>query len=566
VPVSIRLYRNANTPVRPYPGFYSVNIAAKTVKMDYCPCSHTFNLSEISMLKKLIFAEFIDILILSMFVRNFVKILSFLAVLAFFASCEDAFLPSAGTYKLNARANGVLLDECSFVGPTDKIYPYFEESVSNDPDVTALTVFLRNSSGEITGRKIKYSLDEQVEEDETLVQVRNLDYNLPFFPLPENFPVGRYTMVLQVMSGSDILQRTEKIFYNMGNTVFSYEGISVHFPGITGNPQIIPKETVLMLEVQLDFSSRLDPYIVWYNGRRKVSEGKFSDGAGFLFWTAPDQSGFFSIRAEVFPTDAYFGLAGYQKEVSLLVSSKTTDAHLVSGNNAQLVHWYVFEGNLNDSKMKASAERAVKSSANKTPKWVSANGTYGVAAGPDNVYTLPKVNISNYETEIWQAVFRFMPLNEGQIFSVLFEDHPDVSMKLNMEGQNLVLRLASPGNTVSQIVRVPEKKSFLTAGIKFSILPDQIAAKINIIEDSVEQGELASKPILLEVGIKNNFQILLGDKNENAAVSVSRSNAQFTAIWDEFALYNAPSMEVLAQEIKQSAGYKQPELDTYISY
>jgi hypothetical protein len=565
VPVSIRLYWYANTPVRPYPGFYSVNIAGKTVKMNYCPCSHTFNLSEISMLKKLIFAVFLDILILSMFFRNFVKILSFLAVLAFFASCEDAFLPSAGTYKLNARANGVLLDECSFISTGDKIYPYFEESVSSDPDVTALTVFLRNSSGEVIGKKVKYSIDEQAEEDEMLIPVRNLDYSLPFFPLPENFPVGRYTMVLQVMSGNDVLQRTEKIFYNMGNTVFSYEGISVHFPGVTGNPQIIPKETVLMLEVQLNFSGRLDPYIVWYNGRRKVSEGRFSEGAGFLFWTAPEQSGFFSIRAEVFPSDAYFGLTGYQKEISMLVSSKTTDAHLVSENNAQLVHWYVFEGNLNDSKMKTSAERAVKPSANKPPKWLSANGTYGIAAGPDNIYTLPKVNISNYENEIWQAVFRFMPLNEGQIFSVLFEDHPDVSMKLSMEGKNLVLRLASPDNTVSQIVKVPEKKSFLTAGIKFSILPDQISAKINIIEDSVEQGELAAKPILLETGVKDNFQILLGEKKENAAASVSR-NTQFTAIWDEFALYNAPSMEALAQEIKQSAGYKPPELDSYISY
>jgi len=503
-----------------------------------------------------------------MFSRTFVKTLVFFAILAFFVGCEDAFLPSVGTYKLNVRANGVLLDECSFITPEDKIYPYFEESVSSDPDVTALMVFLKNSSGEVIGKKIKYSLDEQVENDETLVPVRNLDYNLPFFPFPEKFPVGRYAMVLQVMSGNDILQRTEKSFYNMGNTFFSFEGINVHFPGITGNPQIIPKETILMLEAQLDFNGRLDPYIVWYSGRRKIGEGKFSEGAGCLFWTAPEQSGFFSISAEVFPTDNYFGLTGYQKEISLLVSSKTTDAHLVSENNAHLVHWYVFEGNLNDSKMKTCAERAIKPSANKTPKWIPADGTYGIAAGPDNTYTLPKVFLSNYETEIWQAVFRFMPLNEGQIFSVLFENYPDVSMKLSMEDQNLVLRLTSSVKTVSQTVKVPEKKSFITAGINFSFLPNQISAKINIIEDSVEQGELAARPILLETGVKDNFQILLGEKRENnAAFEVAgRNNAQFTAIWDEFALYNAPSMEALAEEIKQSAGFNHPNLDSNISY
>jgi len=501
---------------------------------------------------------------LSMFFRNTVKILTFLAVLAFLAGCENAFMPSAGTYKLNARINGVLLDECSFINPEDKIYPYFEESVSDDPDVTALVVFLKNSNGDVIGKKVKYSLDELAEEDETLVQIRNLDYNLPSFPLPENFPVGRYTMVLQVMGGDDILQKTEKTFYNMGYTVFSYEGINVHFPGITDNPQVIPKETILMLEVQLNFSGRIDPYIVWYNGRRKIGEGRLSEGAGCLFWTAPDESGFFSIRAEVFPADNYYGLAGYQKEIALLVSSKATDAHLLSGNSAQLVHWYVFEGNLNDSKMKTSAERAIKSSGNKNPKWIPVNGTYGIAAGPDNIYTLPKISISDYETEIWQAVFRFMPLSEGQIFSVLFEDYPDVSMKLSMENKSLVLRLTSPENTVSQTVRVPEKKTFITAGVNFSFLPDRISAKVNIIEDSVEEGELAVRPIFLETGVKDNFQILLGEKN--SAASASRNNAQYTAVWDEFALYNAPSMEALTEEIKQSAGYKHPKQDTYISY
>jgi len=497
-----------------------------------------------------------------MVARDTVKILIFLAVLAFLAGCENAFLPSAGTYKLNARVNGVMLDECSFISPTDKIYPYFEESVSSDPDVTSLVVYLKNSNGDAIGRKIKYSIDdEEIEEDEeTLVPVRNLDYNLPFFPFPENFPVGRYTMVLQVMGGNDVLQRTEKIFYNMGNTVFSYDGISVHFPGITGNPQVIPKETILMLEVQLSYSGRLDPYVVWYNGRRKIGEGRYSDGGGCLFWTAPEESGFFSIRAEVFPTDNYYGLAGYQKDISLLVSSKATDAHLLSGNSA--VHWYVFEGNLNDSKMKTSAERALKSTGNKNTKWIPVNGTYGLAAGPDNVYTLPKIFFSEYETEIWQAVFRFMSLNEGQIFAVLFEEYPDVSMKLSVEGQNLVLRLASSERTVSQSVRIPEKKSFITAGINFSILPDSISAKINIIEDSVEQG-VAAGSITLETGVKDTFQILLGEKKENSA---SRNNTQYTAIWDEFALYNAPSMDAIAEEIKQSAGYMHPKLDTYISY
>jgi hypothetical protein len=482
-----------------------------------------------------------------MFVRNIAKISVLLVILAFFGSCDDmeSFFPSAGTYKMNVEVNGISLDECSFISSNDKIYPYFEESVSKDPDISALVVFLRNSSGEIAGNKIRYSLDEDVEEDETLVLVKNLD-NLPFFPIPEYLPVGRYTMVSQVVSGKDILQKNEKIFYYLSSTVFSYEGINVYLPGLTENPQIIPKETVLLLEAQLDFESHLDPYIVWYNGRRKITEGRFSDGAGQLFWQAPDQSGFFSIRAEVFPTNSYIGLSGFQKEVSLLVSSKIDDLNLVSENVTQLVHWYIFDGNLNDSKMAASEERALKPTAKNKLQWKSKNGTYGLATGSDNTYTLPKVSISEYKSANWKALFRFMPLNEGQIFSVLFEDYPDVRINLHLEEQNLVLSLVSPAETVSQIVSISEQVSFITASVNFSILPNLLSAKINIFEDSVERSEL--QPISLEAGIKDSFQILLGIKENNVESAVPVQ----TALWDEFALYSEPSTEVIATEVNQA--------------
>jgi hypothetical protein len=486
-----------------------------------------------------------------MLVRNIVKISILLVIFAFFSGCEDmdAFFPSAGAYKMNVQVNGTSMDECSFIGFNDKIYPYFEESVSTDTDVSALVVFLRNSTGEIVGNKIRYSLDEDAEEDETLVLVKNLD-DLPYFPIPEYLPVDRYTMISQVMSGKDILQKNEKIFYYLGNTLFSYEGINVYLPGITDNPQIIPKETVLLLETKLNFESHLDPYIVWYSGRRIISEGKFSEGAGQLFWKAPDQSGFFSIRAEVFPINSYIGLAGYQKEVSLLVSSKTPDLHLVSESITQLVHWYIFEGNLNDSKMAASAEKSLKPAANNKLQWKSANGTYGLATGSNNTYTLPKVSISDYRSANWKALFRFMPVNEGQIFSVLFEDYPDVRINLHMEDQSLVLTLVSSVDTVSQIVSIPEQVSFITASVNFSILPNLLSAKINIFENSVEQSEL--QPISLEAGIKDNFQILLGVKNDNnlAVESV------YTALWDEFALYNEES---ITAEVNQTINYEHPE-------
>jgi len=473
---------------------------------------------------------------------------------------DDLFTSSSDTYKVSAQVNNVPLDECSFIRSGGKVRPCFEKSVSNDPDVTSLLVFMKNSNGAVTGSKVLYSLNSEAEQDELLVKVNSLDEALPIFPIPENLPIGRYTLVSQVMSGRDVLQKIEKSFYYMADTVFSFEGINVHLPGVNENPLLISKEMTVMLEAKLNFNDRTNPYIVWYSGKRKVSEGRYSDGAGNLLWKASEQSGFYSIRAEVFPVENHYGLVGYQKEISLLVSAKAVDLNLVSGDIPQLVQWYVFEGNLNDLKMLNSAEQRPKPTVNGALQWMPSNGVYGLATG-NNSITLPKVQI-NPETPyseavirrgIWQTLFRFKSLNEGVVFSVLFESSPDISLVLSKAGKNLILTLSSPNNTVSQTVKITEQNSFITAGVSFSILPDLLSAKINIMGGSVEQGDLDADPIRIEANLKNNFQILLGLKKEDAAaVDITNKKLFSTALWDEFALYKMPPMEILATDIKNS--------------
>jgi len=146
----------------------------------------------------------------------------------------------------------------------------------------------------------------------------------------------------------------------LGKTVFSYEGINVYLPGAVDTSHLIPKDSVVMLEADLNFDYRLNPYIIWYDGKNKISEGRFSDGADILFWKAPDQNGFFSLYAEVFPVEKSEELTGYKKEISLLVSSNINNIHLVSSDIKQLTHWYKMEGNLNDSKNTADVESALK--------------------------------------------------------------------------------------------------------------------------------------------------------------------------------------------------------------
>ena len=483
---------------------------------------------------------------------------------ALFCGCEDldTILPSAGNYKLNVQVNNTLLDDCSFVTSRDKIHLYFEESISNDKDVTALMVFLRTPSGEVVGRRVIYGLDRESSQDDSsdsedlFVHVKSLDDNLPLFPMPNSLPAGRYIMVSQVMSGRNVLQRTEKPLYYIGAAAFSYDGINVYLPGVARSSQLIPRGTVVMLEADIDFVTQFDPYIIWYEGRNKISEGKYSDGAGFLFWKTPEQSGFYTIRAEVFPVRNDDRLSGFMKETSLLVSTMAIDVNLVSQNIPQLVHWYTLEGDLFDSKMPASLERSLNTVTGKSPVWMGANRTYGVATGCDDVISLPRILIPNNSMRTWQALFRFMPLSDGGILSVQFGSSRNVSMNLYIEGNNLILALTSPFRTVSQVVNIPEnilnhdnKPSFITAGVYFTIRPGLLSAQINIIDDAVNN-EFSMNAVNLNVSIDDEFYILMGiprDTDTNAETEVIFAP---NILWDEFALYHMPPMDIITAELR----------------
>jgi hypothetical protein len=551
-----------------------------------------------------------------MCVRNIVKISSFLAVGAVLGACGamDTILPSTGTYKVSAQVNGLNIDDCSIISSKDKIRPFFDESVSDDPDVKALVVFLRDSMGEITGVKVTYVLDENyidageesdliedtIDEDfddtkekkesqddnlakkenenekiddtlkevpvkdvskkeiykigdELVFSVKSLDKNLPFYPLPSDLPMDRYTIVYQIMGGKQILQKTEKTFFYLADTVFSFENIQVHLPTAAENALLIPKGAVIMLEAKLECDSNLlDPYIVWYNGKSIISEGLFAEGAGKILWKAPDQSGFFSLRAEVFPVLDRQGLAGYFKDISLLISSKTPDMRLTSQDIPGLMYSYLFEGDLNDSKSINSAEgAALRPGVRTSLEWMPSDGIYGLAAGAGAFYTLPEVSFSNEEINNWRILFRFKPINKGDIFSVQFGTSFNVAMKLSIEDKNLVLTLASPMNTVSQRYELLQMDQFINAEIDFSTQPDQLLAKLNVMEDFAVQRGLAVKQISLEVEIDNVYQITLGSQN-NAVPNDEKDGkaAQkpaFTVLWDEFALFNLPLMDEIIE-------------------
>jgi len=540
-------------------------------------------------------------------------IFSFSVLIGVFCGCEamDNILASAEAYKINAQIDGVPMEDCSYVKSTDNINLSFDDPVSGDPDVSSLVVFLKNSAEDIVGWKVTYTIDpsaakkeaalkeneKETDEkpiekkafvfkengDELIIPVVNLDGELPSFPIPESLSVGSYTLNLQVMNKKEVLQKTEKNIYYMGRTNFSYEGINVYLPGAVDTPHLVPKESVVMLEVNLNFDARLNPYIIWYNGKNKISEGKFSDGAGFIFWKSPEQNGFYSLYAEVFPAEKTDGFAGYKKEISLLVSSNINNIHLISSNIEQLKHWYTMEGNLNDLKNAASDVNALKLSSKNKPKWMGRDGTYGVATGYNNILTLPKMTVLHKDTETWQTLFRFKPLNNGVILSANFASTTDTVLFLSIEGKDLVLTLASPQKTVVQTVRLPQESGglpgnieedlpFVTAGVKFSINSNMLSAQINVM-GNLRPVELAARPIMLETKIKNEFSITLGFTNVSSLAEVKNDGdkpessaeqknvkifPEYNVLWDEFALYYMPPVNILDTAFKPVIGEDQP--------
>jgi len=531
------------------------------------------------------------------------RVLILLFVLALLGGCDamDEILPSSGTYKVNARVNDLSLDEISFVSSNAKIQPFFEESVHNDPDVTGLIVFLKDAKGEITGWKVIYalngyttksqeiaknsqpqkkqenvskkddesssddnvSLDEDEIDDadeeaqntkqfnhgeEFLITVKNMD-DLPLFPLPPALPVGRYTLVSQVLNEDGILDKTEKPFFYLADTVFSFEGILIHQPGIAVSPQLIYKNTVIMLEAKLEFDRGLDPYVVWYNGKKIISEGSYSSGGGNLLWGAPEQSGFFSLRAEAFPVANRQELTGYVKDISLLVSTKNPDMHLLSEVTPNLLSWYKFEGNLNDS-IKSSEEQVLKPENKTSPKWMPAGGTYGLVTGLNDVYTLPRVVFSDKKTESWQILFRFKPLNNGEILSVQTGVSSNVAISLGVDGDKLILTLASSQVSVSEAITLPETDLFITAKIDVSALPDHLSTALTIKGNFSDVSELSIAPIVLETETTGGYIITLGDRQGTAAQS-----QKYSALWDELAIISDAPFEQrsLESNVKNNA-------------
>jgi hypothetical protein len=304
------------------------------------------------------------------------------------------------------------------------------------------------------------------------------------------------------MGEKEILYRTYKPIYFIRDAKFALGEIQSFLPmEITGG-RLIPPGINMMLEIEISADPWLDPYVIWHSGKDILAQGRLSAGANRLFWKTPDQTGFHSIRAEVFPLlpgDRMPGnMIGKIKELSLPVSSKSEGIQHFSDPSGEFSNWYRFWGTLDDMKAPNNPERRLVPLYARPPQWAPFGGIYGLLVGQNDVYTLPKTPfiVSEDMQGTGRILFRLATLSEGAIVNIRFageetaggaQETPDspagaAELELSFAGDALILRIASNDESREEFLTLSgdEASGFITVIVEFVVAPDHFDAELRL--------------------------------------------------------------------------------------
>ncbi|MDR1418826.1 MAG: hypothetical protein LBI86_00430 [Treponema sp.] len=496
-------------------------------------------------------------------------------ILLFLPACGElgTVLPSTGSYRISAFVSKMetagldtggeknTLDENSIIGKDTVIYPFFVSSVINDPDVQGLEVHVEDKMGKI-GVPVRYvlrSFSAEREEGVETVYVGRLDDEFPAFPLPEDLAIGNYTLIFQVLGEKETLYRAEKPFYYVGDIDFRPEDIRVYLP-YSSDSRLIPPGASVLLETGAACAEDIDPYIIWHNGRKRLGEGKISEGAGRVLWKAGDQTGFDTIRAEIFPFVPEPELRGYSREISLMISAKAKDGNVFRREEASLAHWYQFSGDLSDAKAPTATGKALVPKTGLAPRWFPAEGIYGLSVGPGDAYFLEDPALSvEAEQAAGRLMIRFRPVAEGTILNTVcaLEDSseaPEMTLFCDRESLHFLVRTSQSSKTLT--VPLFRYGGFINAVIDFTVDSKNFTAGLVLETDIFPPETLSLAGTVREtVKLKKSFWLggpapgkteesSAGDRSGELLPAVSAGSGLFPeqgitdkgAIIDEFAV------------------------------
>ncbi|MDR1239592.1 MAG: hypothetical protein LBK27_05730 [Treponema sp.] len=518
-----------------------------------------------------------------MSIRYAVPALAILLGSSFLLSCGelDAVFPSSGTYQVDALVNKELsLSKSSLISKGDKIYPYFASPVSGDPDVRGLAVFLQTPAGQTAGARIRYTLktgtaaktEEQTSSRqdvpaEILVSVNTMDKDLPSFSLPETLEAGPYIMVYQVLGEDSVLFRDEKNVYYLKDAKFSLDKIRTYLPGVSASP-LIPQGIVVMLEAQVDSDERLDPYIIWYSGKKRISEGYAVRGSGRILWNAPEEVGFQTIRAELLPQGPVSNFAGKFTEISLPVAAAAHIPGAFSGDPDQIAWRYELQGDLKDSQAPDSAVRElVFRGTKKNPQWMPGDTVYGLGTGAGDVYALSAFSFAAPEDQAEKTeqagrfMLRFQPVEAGPVFGIRLDSVPPagpVFLNLSFSGEDLSLEITTPEKSESVFLDYSpgETESFVSLFIDFAAGNGFFEARLS--RENSRQPPARSRKLAILSPLMGTGSLQLGAPLGQAVPGQKADEPQaeqsfpISAIFDEFALVrgnHVPRIEMEAEKV-----------------
>jgi hypothetical protein len=503
----------------------------------------------------------------------------------------DVVFSSNGTYRINAYIDSeYTLSESSVISRQSRIRPFFINSVTNDPDITGLTVFVQDTSGRIVSRKICYILssepiertvfeEEELYPEETIrpeeefrpeevippeeefrpeevmlpetegiseeesrsgeavfpedpaapslpageesgdtgdvhieialkksspktetaepviaeerIYVTHLDEPLPFFRLFEELSIGQYNLIFHVQGKEEVLYKTYKPIYFLADAEFTLGDIQSYLPGVSEGTQLIPPNIYIVLETKVAADDRLDPYVVWYAGKKVIARGRVSERANCLLWKTPDQTGFHTIRAEVFPllpeAAVSEAVIGRVKELSLPISLKHEDMAFFTDSEREFIHWYQFWGTLEDAKNPANKEENLLSLRKGPAQWIPYEGIYGLSIGSEDVYAIPGSPFALAEKEQGRGriLFHFVPLAEGTVFNASFVQDPgpeNLILDLSVVQDGLRWHIGRGSEVYEETVHLNylENSGFITARIDFEIAADHFTAQLTL--------------------------------------------------------------------------------------
>jgi len=429
--------------------------------------------------------------------------------------------------------------------------------------------------GGVQAQKPSTSAKPAVKNTSIDIVVKSLLEEMPYLPLPKTLEIGPYTLVFEAIGVRETLSRMETSVFYLSGAEFSLKDISMYLPSQSGS-QLISPGTTVMLETRLDFDSRLDPYVIWYNGKNIISEGKISGGAGTILWKAPEQAGFYSLRLTAFPFQVkQVNYTGISREVTLPVSPKAVNLCYFFDNNREytarsplaagtvypeqirlitainsaentdnpkeasaparppeLLRWYQFEGSLINATTPLNDTQSLLPVTKKAPRWAAAGQSYGLSTGLDEAYSLSPIKFFRTERDRGGGIFLFhiMPATEGLIFSVFFplqsSSTDGVWIDMVREGDSISLRLIAEDAIVEIPVNMSgsELPGFIPIVVEFYIRPYRLEAKLSLGEEYSLESQVGS--ISLSGALSGEGRIRLGGDMNKSMITVKTGDAE----------------------------------------